>query len=519
MDSPHLSRAIVEELGRGLRRRRRSSGADVTDGRPGWDRTALASGRAPRVGPGGGADVAARAGRASRWPRRRVRAVSSRCAWSPRRGSATCKGSWASTGCVRPYWHCAPCHQGLAPLDAVLGVGPGALSPGLSRVACRLGIEEAFAPAAEILAETLRVDVPEEAVRRITEGIGAVAEAEQQAAMAAAQAAQEPPPADEAPAQLVVAVDGVMVHTDGDWHEMKVGVVAPLGPGDLDRPGQRPGVPDAGRAECLRRAGAGRRPSGGGCTAKRGGGAGRRARALVVVLGDGADWIWHAAARFLHVGGASHWSRLSISTTRGSIYGRSPMRSMARAARPPRRGSGRSNAAWWRRASSPCSRRWRPAGAAQRRRDRGSAEGAGLLYGAGGPDGLSDLYRPQLPIGSGVVESANKTLITAREKGAGMRWRGPGAQAVASLRAVHRSGRWDAFWRTQPQRRRPAVFPRRPRPGPPHRHRAAGRLAPQWWGGPWASSILDRCRQGALFFRAIPPEMASVRSTPLVLHS
>ena len=27
--------------------------------------------------------------------------------------------------------------------------------------------------------------------------------------------------------------------------------------------------------------------------------------ALVVVLGDGADWIWHAAARFLHVGGAA----------------------------------------------------------------------------------------------------------------------------------------------------------------------------------------------------------------------
>src|SRR6185436_377805 len=70
----------------------------------------------------------------------------------------------------------------------------------------------------------------------------------------------------------------------------------------------------------------------------------------------------------------------------------------------------------------------------------------------------------QWPIGSGVIESANKTLITAREKGAGMRWQGTGAQAVASLRAVHRSGRWAAFWRTQPQRRRLPVAPRRPRP-------------------------------------------------------
>ena len=82
----------------------------------------------------------------------------------------------------------------------------------------------------------------------------------------------------------------------------------------------------------------------------------------------------------------------------------------------------------------------------------------------------------QLPIGSGVIESANKTLITAREKGAGMRWSRAGAQAVASLRAVQRSGRWDAFWRTQPQRRRPAVFPRRPRPraaAPPPQQQAA----------------------------------------------
>src|SRR3954462_3607836 len=38
---------------RGLRRCRGASGADVTDGRPGWDRTALADGRTPRVGPGG----------------------------------------------------------------------------------------------------------------------------------------------------------------------------------------------------------------------------------------------------------------------------------------------------------------------------------------------------------------------------------------------------------------------------------------------------------------------------------
>src|SRR5438270_7922152 len=105
----------------------------------------------------------------------------------------------------RPYWHCAPCQEGVAPLDERLGLGAGALSPGLCRVACRLGIEAPFAPAAALLAETLRVDVPKEAVRRITEGIGQVAEAEQPAAITEAQAGHDPPPPAAAPAHLVVA--------------------------------------------------------------------------------------------------------------------------------------------------------------------------------------------------------------------------------------------------------------------------------------------------------------------------
>ena len=63
----------------------------------------------------------------------------------------------------------------------------------------------------------------------------------------------------------------------------------------------------------------------------------------------------------------------------------------------------------------------------------------------------------QLPIGSGAVESACKLLVGEREKGAGMRWTRAGAQAIAALRALQRSGRWNAFWQTQPQRRRPPV--------------------------------------------------------------
>jgi hypothetical protein len=364
---------------------------------------------------------------------------------------------------VRPYWHCAPCHHGFAPLDERLGVGRGALSPGLARVACRLGIEEAFAPAADILYETLRVDVPDEAVRRITEGLGQVAEAEQQAAITAAQADQESPPPEVAPAQLLVAVDGVKVHTDGDWHEMKVGVVAPLGPAprvdpETGRECQTPGT----QSLC-----AGLEPAPVFwwrlyCEARRRG-LGAPTVALIVVLGDGADWIWTHAARFLQLGRVDWVEIVDIYHAWEHLW------KVANAVY----GTGGAAAAAW---VEPLKGQLIEAGvapvlAALEHLQPADAKAAEEVRKAREyfTDHAARMDYPrfvarQLPIGSGIIESANKTLITRREKGAGMRWTGAGAQAVASLRAVHRSGRWEAFWQSHPQQRRPPVAPRRPRP-------------------------------------------------------
>ncbi len=51
-----------------------------------------------------------------------------------------------------------------------------------------------------------------------------------------------------------------------------------------------------------------------------------------------------------------------------------------------------------------------------------------------------------LPIGSGVVEAACKTLATQRLKRSGMRWRHPGGQAILTLRALVQSERFDRAW-------------------------------------------------------------------------
>jgi hypothetical protein len=58
----------------------------------------------------------------------------------------------------------------------------------------------------------------------------------------------------------------------------------------------------------------------------------------------------------------------------------------------------------------------------------------------------SDLRAQNLPIGSGVVEAACKTLVSQRLKRSGMRWRTAGGQAILTFRALCQSERFDRAW-------------------------------------------------------------------------
>jgi len=54
--------------------------------------------------------------------------------------------------------------------------------------------------------------------------------------------------------------------------------------------------------------------------------------------------------------------------------------------------------------------------------------------------------REGLPIGSGVVEAACKTLATQRMKQSGMSWGQNGGQAILTLRSLIQSNRWEQGW-------------------------------------------------------------------------
>ena len=60
--------------------------------------------------------------------------------------------------------------------------------------------------------------------------------------------------------------------------------------------------------------------------------------------------------------------------------------------------------------------------------------------------GYAEAAMCALPIGSGVVEAACKTLATQRMKRSGMRWRPEGGQAILTLRSLVQSHRFEQAW-------------------------------------------------------------------------
>jgi len=376
----------------------------------------------------------------------------------------------------RAYYQCAACGQGHAPLDARLGLGAGSLSPGLLRVVCREGIEGGFADTVERVVESVGVTVDDEVVRRLTEGIGAVAEAEVQTAMARVARGQPAwPDADaavvDAPESgvLAVEVDGMFVHRDDDWHEMKVVTVAPLGPGiEVDA--------DTGRARLTW----GRANYGAGFeeaqdfggrahveAARRG--LGTPAVHTVVALGDGAEWIWRHARAFLALPGVDVVEIIDLYHAYEYLWGvgtavfGADMGAAAAWVEPLKtrlytEGAAPLHAALTTLARTVCL----PVSDAAPESAAATAVRRALEYVTSTAARLDypTFIARQFPIGSGAVESSCKSVVQARTKGAGMRWSAAGAQQVVALRALHRSGRWDAFWQAQPQRAHLRLVPR-----------------------------------------------------------
>jgi hypothetical protein len=58
----------------------------------------------------------------------------------------------------------------------------------------------------------------------------------------------------------------------------------------------------------------------------------------------------------------------------------------------------------------------------------------------------AEYIRQGLPIASGVMEAACKTLVTQRLKQSGMAWTQAGGQPILTLRSLIQSDRWQPAW-------------------------------------------------------------------------
>lgn len=72
---------------------------------------------------------------------------------------------------------------------------------------------------------------------------------------------------------------------------------------------------------------------------------------------------------------------------------------------------------------------------------------AGYLAGYGPSMNYAAYRKAGLPTASGVVEGACKSLVAARAKRSGQRWKQDGLTAALTLRALEQSNRFQAFWR------------------------------------------------------------------------
>jgi hypothetical protein len=330
----------------------------------------------------------------------------------------------------RAYYACPACGHGHCPLDTALGLHRDSLSPGTRRLVCRFGALLPFAEAAHSLWESARLPLSASTVRAVTEAAGARREQDLAATISAAWTHGLPlatgTPAD----RLYVALDGVRIlGTDGAGREIKVGVVQPV---RHTTDGER-------RERATYVAGLEPAAAFGQRLALEAHRRGLEQAGRIAVLGDGAAWIWQLAAEhFPDAVQIVDWFHASerVWALGRALWGPETDETATWVAAQLGRlaqGQAATLAAEWE--TLPC------------RGEAAVVRDEQVTYFTNqAPRMAYDRYRAAgWDIGSGMVESACKSLIGAREKGPGMRWSEAGAQTVAAVRVLLFNDHWTTY--------------------------------------------------------------------------
>jgi hypothetical protein len=336
---------------------------------------------------------------------------------------------------LRTYFACPGCGQGGAHVDRLLGLD-GFLTRQASRLVCLTGSQLAFAAAGRMLAVCCGWAVSDETIRLACQGqAGRIDEFHATPAAAVGFAA--------AAGEVEFQLDATKVNTTGGWRDMKIGIFARREPGEkataaewdsrtLPAPTARVAFAAIEPIEQFA-------PRLGAWAAR----LGLTDTAAITTLGDGAAWIWNAAAEQLPGGGgvldiyhvAEH-----ISDAAKGLFG-----------------VGTAAAASWLEGGRRLvlSDGWAGlcdhigatlTSAPELAGDAALVELTG--YFAAHTERMNYAHRLHTgrSIGSGMVEGAAKNLIGKRMKQTGARWVVGNAEAMAGLCSLSYSDHWDLYW-------------------------------------------------------------------------
>ena len=348
----------------------------------------------------------------------------------------------------RAYYHCEECKDGLIPKDQELDIVDTSFSPGVRRMMGQVGGKEPFEEGRRDLENLAGVLVKTKAVERVSQAIGQqierVFEGERELALSGKVVLLKAVP------KLYIAIDGTGVpvvrrETEGrkgkdetgkaKTREAKLGCV--FTQTTLDE-NQRPvrdehsttyvGAIETAEAfgtriyaEAIRR--------------------GVTRAAQVIVLGDGAHWIWGIAEE--HFYGAIqivdlYHAREHLALIANLVYGTGAIKSKQwMDARREQLDAGDVEAV------IASVHRLRPSNTKVEDEVRTAAD---YFHRNAKRMRYAEFRKQGLFVGSGVVEAGCKMICGQRLKLSGMHWTVRGANAIIALRCCQLSARWEEFW-------------------------------------------------------------------------
>lgn len=340
----------------------------------------------------------------------------------------------------RVRFRCQSCGQENYPHDEGLRFLGHGVSQTLGRIIARLGAQLTFGEALQNLEADYGVRLCKQTVQLVCEeaGLSILDEEDQER-----QRLQSLPPAEQlaalpdspiSPAKTYVHADGTMIHSEGDWHEIRVTSVASVDEDEsvvaVDHRARFLSCQDLGWQLLLQ--------------ARR---AGYHRAAHRAFIADGAHWLWEiAATHFPDAHQILDWYHLAehVHQAAAVLYGE-------KTTKAKRFSDARLKELWEGRAAQTLHRLKEI-----RKQVRAPTKRETLRQLITYLDNNRQRIKyPQyralgLSVGSGRVESACKTLVGARCKQAGMRnWTRSGAEGVLRIRAALKTGQFDQLWQTQ----------------------------------------------------------------------